>query len=174
MRRWYRPTNLVARALGLILLIPGLLQVPLPQADFHIIRHHHGAGEVCLQHDHLLKWHPQAEDGEGVAVLHWHWLPPRSLDPSLLDQDARMFPALHAHEVDAPQPDLAVGPIFTRDNRGRDDVRDDLAASLRVAPGEAAWTGLASPFVMRSAFCAIAPDELAPATLQPRLVRWNC
>ena len=73
-----------ARRLGIMIVILGLVHTPLPQPDFHNIRHHDGAGEVCEHHDHLIQWHPGAGIASDVAVLHWHWfLPsPPGTDPS--------------------------------------------------------------------------------------------
>src|SRR5437870_4630597 len=64
------------RCLGIGLLILSLGHTPLPQADFHNIRHHDGPGELCRYHDHLLRWHPDAALADDVAVLHWHWVLP--------------------------------------------------------------------------------------------------
>ena len=64
------------RTLGISLLILSLVHTPLPQPDFHNIRHHDGPGEVCEHHDHLLRWHPGAGVARDVAVLHWHWFLP--------------------------------------------------------------------------------------------------
>ena len=81
-----RPANASClRLLGIVLLIPGLLRIPLPQVDYHNIRHHDGAGEFCPYHDHLLRWHPTASQNEDVAMLHWHWLVPQS------PRDSRVF-----------------------------------------------------------------------------------
>ena len=63
---------------GITMLILGLLGIPLPQADYHNLRHHDGAGEICPHHDHLLCWHPLAWGEKDVALLHWHWIFPRS------------------------------------------------------------------------------------------------
>ena len=120
MTRPRRPASLFARLLGVVLLVPGLLQVPLPQVDFHIVRHSHGAGQVCSHHDHLLRWHPRAGEGEDVAVLHWHWLLPRSIDPATLDASTSPLPAIHAHDGEHERNDLAAGHLLVRDDRGRE------------------------------------------------------
>ena len=74
-----RPSNRSgAQVSGIAMLILGILHVPLPQADYHNIRHHDGAGEICPHHDHLLRWHPLAGGEKDVAVLHWHWVLPRA------------------------------------------------------------------------------------------------
>lgn len=71
-RRRPAPTR-NGHTLGVALLILSLVHTPLPQPDFHNIRHHDGRGEVCEYHDHLLRWHPGATGAQDVAVLHWHW-----------------------------------------------------------------------------------------------------
>jgi hypothetical protein len=84
--------------MGIALLILGLVHTPLPQPDFHNIRHHDGAGEVCEHHDHLLRWHPGAGRADDVAVLHWHWFLPTA-DPFDLTPEGT-GPAIHAHVAD--------------------------------------------------------------------------
>ena len=97
--RWRGPaTTWSGRTVGITLLILGLVHAPLPEPDFHNIRHHDGAGEVCEHHDHLLRWHPGAGVASDVAVLHWHWFLPGS-DPS---PDGSSGPAVHAHAPDWP------------------------------------------------------------------------
>ena len=100
-RGWGRPGN--KHALGVVFLTFGLVHVPLPQADFHNIRHHDAPGELCVYHDHLLQWHPGAGSASDVAVLHWHWVLP-SVDGSERDGMARPdgSTALHAHMPDWP------------------------------------------------------------------------
>src|SRR3954471_23157864 len=87
-----------ARGLGIMLLILGLVHTPLPQPDFHNIRHHDAPGEVCEHHDHLLLWHPAAGIADDVAVLHWHWFLALA-EPSDASPE-HSGPALHAHVVD--------------------------------------------------------------------------
>src|SRR5436190_2129737 len=87
-----------ARSLGITLLIFSLVHTPLPQADFHNIRHHDAPGEVCEHHDHLLRWHPGAGSAEDVAILHWHWFLPLPGDSASSGGGAG--PALHAHVAD--------------------------------------------------------------------------
>ncbi|MDG3003354.1 hypothetical protein [Paludisphaera mucosa] len=175
MTRGHRPRILVARVLGIILLIPGLLQVPLPQADFHIVRHRHGMGEVCAQHDHLLRWHPQAGDGEAVAVLHWHWLLPKYLDPSALDADGRALPALHAHDGETASPDRAAAPMIVGEDRGRDVGRCDLDSGIASLSADLAWIGHDPPHPSASSSRRGGPADGRPCvTALSRLVRWNC
>jgi hypothetical protein len=103
----------------------GLIRVPLPQADFHNIRHHDGAGEVCPHHDHLLRWHPQASRNDDVAMLHWHWFVPQSEDSdrSPGSGDDQNTPAqghsLHAYLADCLEPDWNSDLVIRPDARGR-------------------------------------------------------
>jgi hypothetical protein len=87
-----------------------VIHVPLPQADFHNVRHHDAPGEVCLHHDHLLRWHPSADSDADQTLLHWHWFLPM-LEPG--DHHERpgddhhrpgSGPALHAHVGDGLVP----------------------------------------------------------------------
>ena len=65
-----------AASMGIGILILSLVHVPLPQADYHNIRHHDAPGEICGYHDHLLRWHPSADHDDDVTMLHWHWFVP--------------------------------------------------------------------------------------------------
>jgi len=113
------------RLLGVTMLIPGLCRVPLPQADFHNIRHHHGVGEVCPHHDHLLRWHPTASQDDDIAVMHWHWILPRtgatgdSPGSGNDDPGAPPHPLLHAYHLDCLEPDWTGDPAIGPDTRGR-------------------------------------------------------
>ena len=113
------------RLLWITMLLPGLIRVPLPQADFHNIRHHHGVGEVCPYHDHLLRWHPTASQDADVAVVHWHWIIPRTgetSDNSGSGQDdpgAPPRPLLRAYHLDCLEPDWTGDPVIGPDHRGR-------------------------------------------------------
>ena len=51
--------------LGIGFLILSAIHIPLPQADYHNIRHHDAPGEICLYHDHLLRWHPSGRFDRG-------------------------------------------------------------------------------------------------------------
>ena len=59
------------RILFIGVVILSVIHVPLPQADYHNVRHHDGPGEICDHHDHLLRWHPSADIGcrPDVAAL---------------------------------------------------------------------------------------------------------
>jgi hypothetical protein len=113
------------RRFGVVLLALGLIRIPLPQADFHNIRHHDGAGEVCPHHDHLLRWHPKANQNDDVAMLHWHWFVPQSQegDGSPASGDGPNSPtsghALHAYLADCLEPDWNSDPVIQPDARGR-------------------------------------------------------
>ncbi|WP_165234628.1 hypothetical protein [Aquisphaera insulae] len=106
------------------MLIPGLFHVPLPEADFHNVRHHDAAGENCPNHEHLLRWHPSAGRAADVSILHWHWFVPsgRGSEPPQTDGltndlGHRGFPAgpaLHAYlPIDASAPDWGRSLAFT-------------------------------------------------------------
>ena len=133
------------RRFGVVLLALGLFRVPLPQADFHNIRHHDGTGEVCPHHDHLLRWHPKASQNEDVAMLHWHWFVPQSQDgdrpPGGDDQNTPASGhALHAYLADCLEPDWNADPVIRTDARGR--AFRSIAPSLSLlAPSG----GLTSP-----------------------------
>jgi hypothetical protein len=170
--------SFVARILGIALLIPGLLRIPLPQIDYHNIRHHDGAGEICPHHDHLLRWHPRASQNEDVAVLHWHWLAPQTLQPNApadRDHDGQRPspPSLHAYLPDCVEPDWPSDPVVHSERRwGAHDLVSllagfDLAAhasSFGIA--ELSSTGPTAPH------CA-APGLSEPGRLS-LVERWNC
>jgi hypothetical protein len=112
--------------LGIGMLILSVIHVPLPQADFHNIRHHDGPGEICLHHDHLLRWHPAADSNDDVSLLHWHWFVPAielgNPNQRANDDDQRpgTGPALHAHVGDGLRPDdWRAEPVLRPDSRGR-------------------------------------------------------
>src|SRR5512142_1697159 len=105
------------RALGIVFVILSLVHTSLLQPDFHNIRHHDGAGEVCPFHDHLLRWHPTAGRDSDVAVLHWHWLAPQGQDgdassPAEDGQPSPTGPAIHAHLLDCLEPEWTTGPLI--------------------------------------------------------------
>ncbi len=175
-----RPSKLpVLRLLGIVLLIPGLLRVPLPQVDYHNIRHHDGAGEVCPYHDHLLRWHPTAGRDNDVAVLHWHWLVPQSPDgsessPSGEDQPVPSGPAIHAYLVDYLEPEWTAGPLIRPDDRTRPLlVPSPGFSSLQATPD----SFLFALFTSRTSGMPGMPEGVSPWTVGGdlrRLERWNC
>ncbi len=123
-----------ARLLLVTMLIPGLFRVPLPQADFHNIRHHHGVREVCPHHDHLLRWHPTASQDDDIAVVHWHWIIPRTGEAGDSsgsgddDPGAPPRPFLHAYHLDCLEPAWTGDPVIGPDFRGR--FPNDTCSSL--------------------------------------------
>ncbi len=102
---------------GIILLIFGLVHTPLPQPDFHNIRHHDSPGEVCDYHDHLLRWHPQAGLAEDVATLHWHWFVPFADEPQGDLPGSGL--AIHAHISDWFDSNWDNGPLVVPDHASR-------------------------------------------------------
>jgi hypothetical protein len=161
-----------ARILGIGLLILSLIHTPLPQADFHNIRHHDGPGEVCEHHDHLLRWHPGATSADDVAVLHWHWFLPQAGNPDPAPVGAG--PAVHAHVADWLAPTWESGPRILPDHSSRLLGRlasCTLTALLPGLPAEAPHPILHGQPRRALAFCA----TFAPrAPLNSLLQRWVC
>jgi hypothetical protein len=127
-----------APTLGIGLLILSVIHVPLPQADYHNIRHHDAPGELCLYHDHLLRWHPSADHDDDVSLLHWHWFVPlvELGDPHQRPNDDQnrpgSGPAMHAHIGDWLQSgDWRNEPVMHPDARGR--LLNHLALRLSAA-----------------------------------------
>jgi hypothetical protein len=162
-----------ARGLGILLLVLGLVHVPLPEPDFHNIRHHDGPGEVCEQHDHLLRWHPGAGKAEDVAVLHWHWFLPLA-DPSGLPP-AKEGLALHAHVANWFASTWDELPRLLPDSTLRWLDRKDFAppSALPVAlvsGGPALWRPGLDPCRRLPYSATFAPR----APLSSLLQRWTC
>jgi hypothetical protein len=132
------------RRLGIAVLALGLLHVPLPRADYHEIRHQHGRGEVCVHHDHLLRWHPEAGNADAVAMLHWHWFVPSVADstPDSDKEDAqssRTKPVFHAHS-DGLEPESIGDLVVQADVRGRPVPQAaPLVPSLKSVLAPAFW-----------------------------------
>src|SRR6516165_9514795 len=103
------------------MLILSTIRVPLPQADYHNIRHHDGPGEICAYHDHLLRWHPSADANDDVVLLHWHWVVPLVDFTGYGGGASDRYPgqAVHAHRVNLPESEWHMEPAFTPDTRGR-------------------------------------------------------
>jgi hypothetical protein len=152
-------------------LILGLVHAPLPQPDYHNIRHHDGAGEVCEHHDHLLLWHPGAGQADDVAILHWHWFLPAT-DPFDLQPEGS-GPALHAHVVDWQAATWENGPNLS----AAPPARGTLA--LTPAPG---LTSLPLPLLATTPQVAPGwrPARTFSATFAPTaplaclFQRWDC
>lgn len=157
-----------ASGLGIICLIFSLVHTPLPQPDFHNIRHHHGPGEICEHHDHLLRWHPGAGAAEDVALLHWHWFMPTESDGTA---DTSPGPALHAHVPDWVASTWDDGPRIEPDRESQRLVRAALGfqAALPLA--------LIVPEPLFGGPRRLNPDR-APAARRPSPItlveRWLC
>jgi hypothetical protein len=158
-----------ARAVGLVGLIFSLIHTPLPQPDYHNIRHHDGPGEFCAHHDHLLRWHPRAKAAEDVAVLHWHWFLPASTRPEV--PPGEDGPAWHAHVADWDCGVWDAGPPRLSRPAVRLDERPAVSPLAAVVP---VWTQTPiSPF-------ATDPPQAFSATFAPRVSlaslfqRWAC
>jgi hypothetical protein len=154
-----------------MLLILGLVHTPLPQPDFHNIRHHDGAGEVCEHHDHLLRWHPDAGRAADVSVLHWHWFLPAT-DPFDLAPEGS-GPAVHAHVVDWQAATWEDGPRLLPSTAARTTLaltpapeRSALTLPLHVATAQAAPGNAPA----RSFSATFAPS----APLASLFQRWDC
>ena len=170
--------SFLARFLGVALLIPGLLRVPLPQIDYHNIRHHDGPGEICPYHDHLLRWHPTASQNEDVAVLHWHWLVPQAVQagaPADRDHDGQTpaSPSLHAYLPDCVEPDWQSDMVIRSEGRrGSHDLASHRAGCVLAANAasdcraEPSATGPPIP-------CGDAPGIWERGRLA-LVERWNC
>jgi hypothetical protein len=160
------------RRLGITALILGLVHMPLPQPDFHNVRHHDTPGEVCEHHDHLLRWHPDAGLADDVAVLHWHWFLPTA-GPS--DQTpGPEGPALHAHLVDWFASNWDDGPQVSADNTTSRLIGPrETATALALLVFEAeVYPGVLAPEI-RPAVVAGAP--IAPSLRTASLLqRWTC
>jgi hypothetical protein len=172
-RRW-------ASDLGIGLLILSLVHVPLPQADYHNIRHHDTPGEICGYHDHLLRWHPSADLDDDVAMLHWHWFVPivefgdRNQRPDDEHHGPGPGPSVHAQLGDWPAPDWHGDPVVRPDTHGR--LRDHLVlgqsdANLAYLSEELA------PLDPRRVLFPLGAHHTAGALRAARsalLQRWNC
>jgi len=157
---------------GIILLILSLVHTPLPQLDFHNIRHHDKAGEVCEHHDHLLRWHPDAGLARDVAVLHWHWFLPSIDGSDPLPQGSGV--AVHAHTSDWQAAAWDDGPRVTADTASA-----RLVLRLAFHPVELSQ-GLTLPGILVTAPPGGRPPLAFGATFAPGvsltslLHRWNC
>jgi hypothetical protein len=168
------------RILGIGILILSTIRIPLPQADYHNIRHHDAPGEVCLYHDHLLRWHPTADSAADVSMLHWHWFVPL-VEPGAQgpggDDEHRApgsGPALHAHLGDWPEPDWSGTPLVRPDARGR---LIDLLALALTGSSPFATSAQAAEMNCGPGLLSAWPAggaAVARATILTLLPRWNC
>jgi hypothetical protein len=167
------------RILGIGIVILSVIHVPLPQADYHNVRHHDGFGEVCEHHDHLLRWHPSADSDADLTLLHWHWflplLEPANPHQSSDDDHHRpgSGPALHAHVGDGLVPDEWRGDSLIQMS-GSSKIIDQLAldVSSTSAGQPVAGAGLGTP----AAVLAGGPSPAATPRAQRAAIfqRWNC
>lgn len=167
-----RPLTILAQWLGIALLIPGLLRAPLPQVDFHVIRHHHGEGEDCPRHNHLLRWHPYAGESEAEAVLHWHWVLPQCPNVALSGEPSEDNPVLHAHDADDFHCYWSSSPATLVDVRDGGAGRSDSGSPLGAAWIDAPRVAPPPPSSARAR--SVPWTEHEDASLLARLVRWNC
>jgi hypothetical protein len=149
-----------------------LLHAPLPQPDFHNVRHHDAPGEVCEYHDHLLRWHPGAAGASDVAVLHWHWFVPSP--PADGATPADDGPAVHAHAPTWLAASWDDAPRVTPDTSTRLAPRPlpcplDLPLVLLsgTPSGAPSGAGAGPPLAFGATF---APG----VSLASLLHRWNC
>lgn len=166
-RYWARQSGV--RRLGILTVIFSLVHTPLPQPDYHNIRHHDGPGQVCAYHDHLLRWHPQAGAAEDVAVLHWHWFLPLSERPDLPARGEG--PAWHAHVADWDPGVWDADPPRLASPTVRCAERPEPALGFALAPVTADAPTPALAAHPPQAFSA----TFAPGTsLASLLQRWAC
>jgi hypothetical protein len=165
--------------LGIALLIPGLLRIPLPQIDFHNIRHHDGKGEICPHHDHLLRWHPTASHDKDVAMLHWHWLAPQSVQvnpPSGRETDGpmpRSGLALHAHLPDCTEPDWRADPVIRPESRRCGQSPVPSPSSFEIGTASLHFAGFIPLAAGPPGTCRGTSEKQGGDGL--RLIeRWNC
>jgi hypothetical protein len=161
------------------MLILGAIHIPLPQADYHNIRHHDKPGEICPYHDHLLRWHPWADANDDVSLLHWHWFVPlvEPGAPPPGDDEQRApgsGPALHAHLGDWPEPDWTGTPVIRPDGRGR--LLDRLTLNGSGAAAGYVSGLLATDSLQAGFFSACTPGGMATlrAAHTSLFQRWNC
>jgi hypothetical protein len=160
------------KKLGIGLLILGLLHVPLPQPDFHNVRHHDAPGEVCEHHDHLLRWHPNSGASEDVAIFHWHWILPTSGSFDLSGPGEGS--AIHAHMGDWDAPTVEAGPPVVSRGLGRtcDVAVPPPLIQLAFLPLNARAPAPVQPGVpaVRAFGATFAPHASLPCLFE----RWAC
>jgi hypothetical protein len=175
-----QPNHRNGRALGISILVLSVVHIPLPQADYHNIRHHDAPGEVCVYHDHLLRWHPSADHDADVSMLHWHWFVPLAVpdsqhqSPSDDQHSSRPGPSMHAQFGDWPAPDWRGEPVVRPDSRGR------LLDHLLVGRSDASQADLLNqltPIDLRKGRVSRRTDDAVGGVRASRTAlfqRWNC
>jgi hypothetical protein len=168
-----------ARILGIGIVILSVIHVPLPQADYHNVRHHDGPGEVCDHHDHLLRWHPSADSNADLTLLHWHWFLPllEPANPHQRPDDDHHRPgsglALHAHVGDGLVPEDWRGePLIGL--AGAWQLIDQLALDISSMSADhlSAASGMGSPAGHLTGRAS--PADAARAHRAAMFQRWNC
>jgi len=160
------------RISGIIFLIFGLVHTPLPQPDFHNIRHHDAPGEVCDYHDHLLRWHPLAGTAEDVAILHWHWFVPFADEPEADLPGSGL--AIHAHISDWFASSWDDGPRILPDDSSQLLGRLTLTAPVWCAPLDLFSGSLALPGTEPWRFLLSRAPSARTPSLNSLLQRWVC
>ncbi len=174
------PRRLRTQLPGIALLILGLFRVPLPQADYHNLRHHDGAGEICPLHNHLLRWHPRAASEKDVAVLHWHWVLPQPQGSGERPDTGPAWP----HLAPSPRLDAFLGDCLALDWSATLAVRPaPIGRSLLGFPSSPSAPHVTASFSL--AVCSISPAVLttgarscSQGALRAELLglfqHWNC
>ena len=159
------------RLAGIFALILAMVHGPLPQPDYHNIRHQDGAGEFCEHHDHLLRRHPGAGFSEDVVVLHWHWFfLTGDRDIIGLNTDG---PKIHAHFPDWDAT-IVESLKISADTASRCDLRQSSGFF------DASWFASADPeFDHRTILIRRYPQAsqgiiARGVSLQAVLHRWDC
>jgi hypothetical protein len=167
------------RVLGIGIVILSVIHVPLPQADYHNVRHHDGYGEVCVHHDHLLRWHPSADSNADLTLLHWHWFLPL-LEPAnphqRSDDDHHRpgsGPALHAHVGDGLVPDEWRGESLIQES-GAWKVIDQLTLNVSSMSADRPSGGLGMDTPAGVLAGRASPAVFARAQRAAIFQRWNC
>jgi hypothetical protein len=159
--------------------ILSVIHVPLPQADYHNVRHHDGIGEVCEHHDHLLRWHPSADSNADLTLLHWHWFLPL-LEPAnphqRSDDDHHRpgsGPALHAHVGDGLVPDDWRGEPLIQMS-GSWQLIDQLALDVSSVSADQALAGSGMDTPAGVLAGRASPGLGLRAQRTAIFQRWNC
>jgi hypothetical protein len=167
------------RLLGIALIL-GLVRIPLPQLDYHNVRHHHSAGEVCPHHDHLLRWHPSASLNEDVAIVHWHWVLPNvqrsGADPEDANPGGRPSSgsAVHAHVDDGLPPDWGSELVSRPSALGRSPLPAASAVSTVMMAPHGAMLPAVSHSPPFGTPCADNVRTGLHAGMTVPCQRWNC
>lgn len=174
MRRWIKRQHQARTwTLTVSLLILALLPTPWPKVEFHNVRHHDAAGQVCEYHDHLLRWHPDASGAQDVAVLHWHWAWPSQAPDESEHGDGDGL-RLHAHLPDEVMPDAESGPLLVADTSSR-SLAPPAAEPLPLSHGFGLPSRDSHPARSSTSPALTFSATFAPrVSVTSRLHRWSC